>query len=207
MPQCVTYTVGDGLYINMTNRCTCDCDFCERNIINAVGDADTLWLDYEPSREEIWESIAAHNLTRFNEFVFCGFGEPMLRADDLFWVAQQTKKAVATLPIRVNTNGHANMIANRDITPNMAGIIDRLSISLNRADEITYNRHIRPVFGVSAFNGVLEFIEKARNYVPEITLTVLDLLPPDELMRCRKIAESMGVAFRVRVTRYNANNQ
>lgn len=93
-----------------------------------------------------------------------------------------------------------NIIANCDITPKMAGIIDRLSISLNRADEITYNQHVRPIYGNAAFNGLLEFIEKSRSYVPEITLTVLDLLAPDELVRCQKIAERLGVAFRVRAT-------
>ena len=200
MPQVITYTVGDGLYINMTNRCTCDCDFCLRNSINAVGDAESLWLDYEPSREEVRESVLSHDLTRFNEIVFCGFGEPFLRADDLLWVARQIKQIMPGLPVRVNTNGHASMIAGYDVTPKMAGVIDRLSVSLNRADAISYTRHIRPVFGAEAFNGMLDFVEKARCYVPEITLTVLDLLPPEEIAGCREIAERTGVSFRVRVT-------
>ena len=198
MPQYIAYTVGGGLYINMTNRCTCDCDFCLRNNINAVGNAESLWLDYEPSREEIRESVISHDLTRFSELVFCGFGEPMIRADDLLWVARQVKQIMPSLPIRINTNGHANMIEGYDITPKMAGIIDCLSVSLNRADATAYNKHVRPVFGVEAFGGVLDFAEKARCYVPKITLTVLDLLPPDEIADCRKIAERMGVDFRVR---------
>ena len=200
MPQCITYTVGDGLYVNMTNRCTCDCDFCERNNINSVGDSESLWLDYEPSREEVLESVVSHDLTQFEELVFCGFGEPMLRYEDLFWVARQVKQITSSMPVRVNTNGHANIIAGCDITPKMSGIIDRLSVSLNRADAVTYNKHMRPVFGLEAFDGLLEFIEKARVYVPEITLTVLDLLTPEEIENCRKIAESMGVGFRVRTT-------
>ena len=199
MPQCITYSVGDGLYINMTNRCTCDCDFCLRNNINAVGDSDNLWLDYEPSREEILESVMSHDLTRFSEIVFCGFGEPMLRAGDLFWVAREIKNRTP-LPVRVNTNGHANIIAGRDLTPEMAGIIDRLSVSLNRADAAAYNRHVKPVFGEAAFESLLDFTAKARSYVPEITLTVLDILPPDEIALCREIAGQTGVAFRVRTT-------
>jgi len=200
MPQVITYIVYDGLYVNMTNRCTCDCDFCERNKINSVGDAESLWLDYEPSREEIWESIISRDLTQFNELVFCGFGEPLIRADDLFWVAHQIKQVMPSLPIRINTNGHANMISGYDITPKMAGIINCLSVSLNRADAVTYNRHIRPVFGVEAFDGLLEFVEKAKNHVPKVTLTVLDLLPPEEIADCQKIAERLGVDFRVRAT-------
>jgi len=198
MPQVITYTVYDGLYVNMTNRCTCACDFCERNTMDSVGDAESLWLDHEPSREEVWDSIRARNLKDFDELVFCGFGEPMLRAEDLLWVARQVKQMMPACPIRVNTNGHANMIANRDITPDMAGLIDRLSISLNRADETAYDRHMRPVFGKAAFQGVLEFARKARAYVPDIALTVVDLLTTDELDRCREIARELGLAFRVR---------
>ena len=121
----------------------------------------------------------------------------MFRADDLFWAAREIKKLSAP-PVRINTNGHANIIAGYDITPEMSGIIDRLSVSLNRADAIAYNRHVRSVFGEAAFDGMLDFTEKARGYVPDITLTVLNLLPPGEIARCREIAERMGVNFRVR---------
>ena len=202
MSQCITYIVGDGLYINMTNRCTCDCDFCERNFINAVGSADSLWLDYEPSREEILESILLRDLEQFKELVFCGFGEPTLRTDDLLWVAHQIKEIIPTMPIRINTNGHANIIAGYDVTLKMAGIIDHLSVSLNRADAISYSQHIRPVFGVETFFGVIEFVKKARNSVPKITLTVLDLLTPEEITDCREIANRMDVDFSIRPTRY-----
>jgi len=198
MPQCLTYKLGGGLYVNMTNRCTCACDFCERNTMDSVGDAESLWLDHEPTREEIWESIRAHNLKDFDELVFCGFGEPMLRAGDLLWVARQVKEKAPEMPIRVNTNGHANMIAGRDMTPDMAGLIDRLSISLNRADEAAYNLHMRPVFGMAAFHGVLDFARKAREHVPDITFTAVDLISPDELSRCRAIAGELGLAFRAR---------
>ena len=200
MAQCITYTVGGGLYINMTNRCTCDCDFCLRKSINAVGDAENLWLEREPSRDEVLKSVEKRNLTDFNELVFCGFGEPLIRADDLFWIARKIKQSFPKLPIRINTNGHANIIAGYDITPQMAGIIDRLSVSLNRADAESYNLHVRPVFGAEVFFDLLEFVKKARRHVPEITLTVLDSLPPDEIESCRKIAEDLGVYFRIRTT-------
>jgi len=197
MPQVIAYTVYDGLYVNMTNRCTCDCDFCIRNTADSVGEAESLWLDYEPSREEILESIISHDLSQFSELVFCGYGEPLIRADDLLWVAAKIKH-LSQLPIRVNTNGHANMIADSDVTPKMAGIIDALSVSLNRADALTYDRHVRPIYGTQAYGGLLDFVAKARLHVPKITLTVLDLVPPNEIKRCREIAERLGVDFRVR---------
>jgi len=198
MPQSITYTLGNALYVNVTNRCTCDCDFCERNTIDTVGDAESLWLEYEPSSQEILESILARDLSQFTELVFCGFGEPMLRTDDLLLVAKHVKEVAPTLPIRINTNGHANMIANQDVTPGLAGIIDQLSISLNRADKDAYELHMQPTFGIKSFDGLLEFVEKAKKHVPDITLTVVDLITPDELEKCRKIAKDMGVSFYAR---------
>jgi TatD family-associated radical SAM protein len=198
MPQNITYTVGDGLYINMTNRCTCDCDFCIRRYANSVGSAESLWLDDEPTREEVLESVMSRDLTEYSELVFCGYGEPLIRADDLLWIAGQVKQAVPELPIRVNTNGHANMIAGYDVTPGMAGVIDHVSVSLNNADAEAYNKSVRPVYGTEAYAGLLDFAEKAKSYVPKITLTVLNCLPPDEIERCREIAGRLGVGFRVR---------
>ena len=198
MPQVIAYTVYGGLYVNMTNRCTCDCDFCLRNSTDSVGSAESLWLDYEPPREEVLGAVMAHDLEQFDELVFCGFGEPTVRAADLLWVARRVKQAAPSLPVRVNTNGHANMIAGHDITPQMSGVIDRLSVSLNRPDKASYTRHVRPVYGESAFDGMLDFVAKAKLHVPEITLTVLGIVPPAEIEACRKIAEDMGVGFRVR---------
>jgi len=196
--QTVTYTLGDALYVNMTNRCTCDCDFCERNTIDAVGDADSLWLEYEPSREEVLESITARDLSKFDELVFCGFGEPTIRLEDLLWVAQHVKDTAPLLPIRINTIGHASLLSGRDVTPSLAGVIDVLSVSLNRADKEAYLKQMRPAFGDRAYDGMLEFVEKARQHVPKIVLTVVDLISADEIEQCRKIAEGLGVSFRVR---------
>ena len=198
MPQTITYTLGNSLYVNMTNRCTCDCDFCERNTIDAVGDADSLWLEYEPSQEEVLESIKACDLTQFDELVFCGFGEPTIRMAELLWVARHVKDLAPLLPIRINTIGHANLIAGYDTTPSLAGTIDVLSVSLNRADKEAYIQQMHPVFGDKAYDGMLEFVKKAREYVPKIILTVVDLISEDEIEQCREIAESMGVSFRIR---------
>ena len=196
--QTITYTLGNALYVNLTNRCTCNCDFCERNTIDGVCDADSLWLEYEPSQEEVLESIITRDLSQFEELVFCGFGEPTIRLNELLWVARHVKESTPLLPIRINTIGHANLIAGQDITPRLEGVIDVLSVSLNRADEDAYIKQMHPAFGDKAYNGMLEFVEKAREYVPNIIMTVVDLIPADEIERCRKIAEDLGVSFRIR---------
>jgi TatD family-associated radical SAM protein len=198
MSQCITYTIKNGLYVNMTNRCTCACDFCERERYRGVGDVESLWLEYEPSREEIWDDIAAKKLSDYEELVFCGYGEPTLRLDDLLWIAQRVKEEVPNLPIRINTNGHANMIAGRDVTPEFAGLIDALSISLNRSDASKYYLHMKPVFGEKTFDGLLEFAVQAQNFVPHVMLSVVDVLDEKELDLCKSLSSRLGVPLIIR---------
>ena len=199
MSQCITYIVRNSLCVNMTNRCTCDCDFCERRHRKGVGDASDLWLEREPTREEIWDDIATRDLNIYDELLFCGFGEPTVRLDDLLWVSRKVKETKPAFSIRINTNGHANLIANRDVTPELEGIIDAVSVSLNRADAARYNEHMKPVYGEASYDGLLDFAAKAKQYVPNVTLSVLDVLDQDELARCKKIAERLGLSLRVRI--------
>ena len=198
MAQVITYTVKNGLYVNITNRCTCACDFCERRNYNGVGDAESLWLEREPTREEIWDDIALRNLVDYKELVFCGFGEPTVRLDDLLWVARRVKETAPTLPIRINTNGHANLIAGRDVTPALAGVIDALSISLNRPDAAGYSLHMNPTFGEAAFEGLLDFAVRAKEFVPQVTFSVVDVLDKEELSSCKSLASRLGIPLFVR---------
>ena len=191
----ITYRVGSGLYINMTNRCTNDCVFCIRRYCDSVGTADSLWLDTEPSREEVLEDILKLDLTEYEEIVFCGYGEPTVRLDDLIWICAQLKK-VCSLPIRVNTNGHASLIAGYDTTPLFKNLVDRVSISLNAPDEDEYNRICKPVFEKYAYQSVLSFAESVKSYVPEVVLSVMG--GTTDIERCRLIAEEMGLRLRVR---------
>ncbi len=100
--------------------------------------------------------------------------------------------------IRINTDGLASLIHGRDVTPDLEGNVDALSVSLNAQDEPTYNRHCRPM-DRRAWPALLEFVRSARHYVPEITLTAIDGLPGVDIDSCRRIADTMGVSFRRRV--------
>ena len=198
----VIYNVGGGLYINLTNRCTADCVFCVRRQHDAVGSADTLWLDAEgePSAEQVLAEITNQALEAASEVVFCGFGEPTLRLDDLLNVAEGLKKRRPDVRVRVNTNGHANLIHGADVTPRFEGLIDALSVSLNYPDQDAYNAHCNPQFGPRAFDAVIEFARLAKRRVPEVTMTALDTLTERELDACRAIARRAGAGFRVRST-------
>jgi len=197
----IAYEYGASLYVNLTNRCDCACVFCLRNNGHRGSIyADDLWLDHEPSREELFSDILVHYPEVYQELVFCGFGEPSFRMDDILWVVDELREAVPDLPrVRINTNGHANLILGRDVTPELAGRIDVLSISLNGSTAEEYCAVTRPKDGPAAWEAMLDFTRKAALYVPEVVMTVVDKdKTPEEIDRCRALAESLGARLRVR---------
>ena len=70
----ITYPVKRGIYVNMTNRCPCACTFCLRQHGDSVYGSDPLWLDREPTVDEVCESLDAWDLSQYEEIVFCGYG-------------------------------------------------------------------------------------------------------------------------------------
>lgn len=196
----ITYEYEGALYVNLTNRCNCSCVFCLRhNGHKGSIYADDLWLEHEPTREEILADFAQRDLSQYRELVFCGFGEPMFRWDDIAWTVDQLKAQGATLPIRINTNGHGNHINYRDITPEMAGRIDTVSISLNGSTPEEYLAVTIPGHGEQAWEDMLEFTRLAAQYVPHVVMTVVNKdKTPEEIENCRAMAESLGAKLRVR---------
>lgn len=199
--ETICYEYGDNLYVNLTNRCDCACTFCLRNN-DSRGSiyADDLWLEREPSRQEILEALLARNPSRYSELVFCGFGEPTYRIDDILWVVDELKKALPTLPpVRINTNGHTNLIHGRDVTAELAGRIDVLSISLNSSTCQEYLTVTRPQAGAAAWESMLDFTRRATAYVPKVIMTVVDKdKSPAELAACQSLCQQLGATLRVR---------
>lgn len=157
----ILYEVHNGLYVNLTNRCSCACTFCVRQTDDAVGKSDTLWLEHEPSFEEVMEAFSAFNMDRYEELVFCGFGEPTEAFDMLKLVASEAKRRW-NIPIRVNTNGQGSLINKRDITPEFKGLIDTVSISLNTPNAEEYLNLTRSRYGKAAFPAMLEFAQNVK---------------------------------------------
>jgi len=191
----ITYRYGTGLYINMTNRCHNDCVFCIRKLGDSVGDAGSLWLDREPTREEMLEDILKHDLAKYGEIVFCGYGEPTERLDDLLWLCSQIKKSGLTT-IRVNTNGQSSLIAGYDTAPLFHNLVDKLSISLNAAGADEYNVLCKPDFGLETYQAVLDFAKRVKAYVPEVVFSVV--AGTTDIDACNKVATEMGLQLRVR---------
>ena len=193
----ITYTIGSSLYVNVTNRCSNRCDFCIRNNGDTVGDSDSLWLDREPTVEEILADIGKRDLTKFREVVFCGYGEPLERLNDVLAVCRKIR-AASPIRIRVNTNGQSDLINGRRTAPELKGLFDVVSVSLNASDADKYDRICHSEFGRQAFDAMLAFAADCRQYVPEVVLTVVDCIGPEEVEKCRKVAERTGVEYRVR---------
>lgn len=194
----ITYSYGSNLYVNTTNRCDMNCVFCLRNSGDGVGTGDSLWLEREPTREEILTDIQSRALDGFQQLVFCGYGEPTYRLDDILWVCARLKEAGFPLPIRMDTNGHGDLINGKQTAPLMKGLIDILSISLNNATAPAYVERCRPAFGEKAFQAMLDFTRDAVALIPTVIMTVVDNMPAAEIEDCRRICEELGATFRVR---------
>ncbi|MDD5072829.1 MAG: YchF/TatD family DNA exonuclease [Candidatus Omnitrophica bacterium] len=189
----ITYKIRDSLYINLTNRCTSDCEFCVTKTTDFVM-GHNLRLKGEPSAKEIIEAVG--DPKRYDEIVFCGYGEPTLRLDCMIEVAKALKKKGARF--RLTTNGHGNLINKRSIAGDLAGLIDRVSVSLNAPDKDAYNKICRPAFGPETFGEVKKFIVECREKLPEVEVTCVDQEGVD-MRECERVAtEELKVKFRPR---------
>lgn len=188
---------GATVYVNLTNRCPCACTFCLRQT-KEMEEGHSLWLKKEPTVEEVIQEFQKYDLDDFKEVVFCGFGEPLERIEDVVQIAGILKHFRRDLPIRINTNGLANLIHQRDVTPELKGRIDTVSISLNAPDASEYDALTRSRFGKESFQAMLDFASLCRQYVPHVVMTVVDIIGEEKIQRCQAICDELGVKLRVR---------
>jgi len=194
----LAYRYKNALYLNITNVCPCACTFCLRDEFKTIGDAKSLWLDREPIATEVIAAIQEYApLADYNEVVFCGFGEPFSAYDTMIEVADWLR-GQGVDHIRVNTNGLGDLIVGRPTAPELEGLIDELSISLNAPDAQTYLELCAPEFGLQSYDALLRFIKDAQNYVPTITLSIVDFLSENDISKCQEIANKLGIPLRIR---------
>jgi TatD DNase family protein len=188
----IAYKIRNSLYLNITNRCSNACSFCSKFDEFTVK-GHNLMLDHEPGFEEVMAAIADPG--NVDEIVFCGFGEPLLRVELVRQVAAAFKKQ--GYRIRINTDGQANLVHGRNILPELGGLVDSISVSLNAPDAAVYGKLCNTPFGEAGFAAVCNFIQGATEFIPDVTATAVTV-PGVDIAACRQLAESLGVQFRVR---------
>ena len=195
----VSYQIRNSLYLNLTTRCTADCSFCTR-LTRPVVQGYNLKLEREPTAEEVWHSI--DDCKKYDEIVFCGYGEPTLRLDVIKEVSRKIKEFGGK--VRLNTNGHGNVINKRNILPELRGLVDSISISLNADTAEAYDRIVRPLPGLrnKIYDRVKEFIQEAKKYIPEVQTTIVTHQEGVDEENCENISKNeFNVKYRPR--RYN----
>ena len=188
----IAYRIRNSLYLNITNRCSNRCSFCAK-FDDFTVKGHFLHLEHEPDAAEVLAAVREHS--GYDEVVFCGYGEPLLRLDLVKEVATALKREGTR--IRVNTDGQATLVHGRDILPELAGVVDSISVSLNSADAATYARLCNTPFGEEGFRAVCDFLVAAKKTISAVTASAVTV-PGLDVAAVRKLAESLGVAFRER---------
>lgn len=187
------------VYVNITNDCNCDCVFCLRSM-KEMAKESSLWIEQDPSIEEIIAELDCLPWEYVREVVCCGFGEPLIRLDTVLAVLRHVKKHHPDVPTRVNTNGLGELEHGFAFAERFAGLLDTISISLNASNAERYLALTRSKFGISSYEAMLTFAEHCKPYVPNVVLTVVEKVEnEEEIALCRKICAERGLTLRVRV--------
>lgn len=194
----IFYKFDGKLYANITNRCPCSCTFCIRKNSDSVGENDSLWLEHEPSLEEVKKAFDEFDKSDLDELVFCGYGEPMMRAELMLQTAEYVK-SVSNMKIRINTNGLAALMNPDFDISRLKYKIDSVSISLNASDPDKYLMITNSQYGLPSYNSMLNFALRVQEFVPEVVFTIVDCgLEEGEIEKCRERAKDCGVPLRIR---------
>lgn len=192
----VAYPIRNSLYLNITNRCTNRCTFCAKFKSYTVK-GHYLRLREEPDFGAVMAAIGelGRDPTEYDEVVFCGYGEPLIRLDLVRQVGMHLKRRGCR--IRVDTDGLANLVHGRNVLGELK-FVDEISVSLNAPDSETYLRLIDTPFGERAYPAILFFLREAKKHITKVVATVV-AVPGLDVEACRRVAEDeIGVAFRVR---------
>lgn len=193
----ILYDVGGKLYINLTNKCPCNCTFCIRRNGDGAYGSDSLWLEHEPSLDEVKAAFAKVDMSKYKEVVFCGYGEPMERVNEVIAVGEFVKANYGDVTVRLNTNGLGDKIHGVPTAKLLQGAVDIVSISLNSYCREKYNEVTRPKWD-DAFDAMLSFAADCKSYLPQVIFTVVDVIPPEDISRAKALAMSIGIPLRVR---------
>ena len=195
----ISYEVGNNLYLNLTNKCPCACTFCIRNHADGAYGSDPLWLEHEPTMDEIKADLDKRDLTKYDEIVFCGYGEPTERLYDVVEVAKYLREK-GCKKLRINTNGLGEAInATSGYTAQLLSeTMDVISVSLNAPTEKEYMEVTRPKFK-NGFGLMCSFVSDCVKIgKAEVIVSIVDVIPQEQIDASRELAEKLGAKLRIR---------
>lgn len=195
----LVYLLENKIYINLTNSCTNNCVFCIRDIKEDVVGADLFLNNENVKSSDVISQLEKLKDNLSSEIIFCGYGEPMLKLDIIKEVAMYLKEKYPNIILRVNTNGHANLVYKRNVLPELKGLIDKFSVSLNGENEQVYNELSKPNIE-NAYQGVKDFISEAVKQGFDTTATIVTGYKnyKVDIQKCIEITNNLGAKFRER---------
>ena len=198
----LSYETGENLYLNITNQCPCACTFCIRKNDDGAYGSAPLWLEHEPTMEEMQADLAKRDLTRYKEIVVCGYGEPTMRLDFMLELVAYIRKICPTAVLRINTNGLTELYydgADGTAAERVGRAFDKVSISLNGGDPAVYNRVTRPKgMPENAYDTMLSFAKTCKAQGADVAFTVVDVITPEEIQAAQRKADELGIVLHVR---------
>lgn len=194
----IVYTLEGGVYLNITNKCPCNCAFCIRSKGDAVGDAEKLWFDEEPTFDEIKKAIDDFDFSKVDNAVFCGYGEPTNAYANLLAAAKYLRSVNPDINLRLNTNGLSDLINGKPTAKELSENFDTISVSLNEPTSEKYDKITRNIFPGRAFDAMLELTRECVKYCKDVRMTVVDVISEEEIEQARLVCESTGAKYKVR---------
>jgi len=189
--------IPESIYVNLTNKCPCSCKFCIRST-DKIKEFDDLWLKVEPTVQDVIDEFENHDLSKYKEVIFCGYGEPLTRLVAVLEISNYLKSKQKDIKVRINTNGLGDLINKKEVAPLLAEAIDSVSISLNASNAEDYLDITRSVFGIESYNELLKFAVSCQRYLKDVRLTVVDIIGEGEVQKCREICDKYNLKLKVR---------
>ncbi len=193
----IVYEVGENLYVNLTNKCPCSCTFCIRQNADGAYGSDSLWLEHEPSAEEVIDALEKADYKKYREIVYCGYGEPTERIEVLTETAKFIKENNGPA-VRVNTNGLSDLIHKKPTAHLFEGVVDTVSVSLNAGTKEEYLKVTRPSFGDESYEAMQKFAVECKKYVKNVVFSVVDVIGEEQLKASQEMADRLGITLRIR---------
>lgn len=174
-----------------------DCTFCIRNFTDGVYGYN-LRLEHEPTVDEVIDALSGCRLELYNEVVFTGFGEPLIRFNDVILIIRWLKERGCRVRVDTNGNGHlwANVATQDAVDRLVQAGLDAVSVSLNAQDEKLYDELCRPLVE-NALDTMLEFTRSCVKAGLDVKMSVVNVEGVD-IAACESIAESIGTTLIVR---------